>query len=331
MYKIAVIAGDGIGKEVVDSTIKVLSALGLGISFEYAEAGWEVFKQTGKSVPIDTLEIMKNSDASLAGAFTSPNKKVEGFFSAIRFIRQELGLYANLRPAKSRPIPSSAKAVDMLLVRENTEGLYIGNERRYGDVAIAEAVVTKKASERIAKVAFKTAKKRRNKLAIIHKANVLPLTTGLFLETAKAAANNFPTVEVEDIIVDAAAMRLVRYPKSFDVLVTTNLFGDILSDLMAGIVGGLGIAPSANIGLKYAVFEPVHGSAPDIAGKGIANPTATMLSASMMLEHLGEVEAAERINKAIDDVLESGISTPDLGGLATTNDFTKAVIEHLNK
>ena len=330
MYKICVIPGDGIGSEVTPAAQRVLEATGLDFDFSHAEAGWATFEKTGTSVPEKTLEQVKASDATLAGAFTSPSEKVEGHHGAIRYMRRQLDLYANLRPAKSRPVEGCFEGIDMLMVRENTQGLYVEQERRYGDVAIAEAVITKAASERIAKVALAEAQKRRKKLAVIHKANVLPLTTGLFLETVMALAQDYPEVEAYDVIVDAAAMRLVRYPKTFDVLVTTNLFGDILSDLIAGLVGGLGLAPSANVGDEYAIFEPVHGSAPDIAGQGIANPTAAILTAGMMLEHLGEHATAERIDKAINSVLSAGPLTADLGGKASTKEFTNAVVAALS-
>ena len=329
MHKILLIPGDGIGLEVIPAAEKLLNVTGLSLELSYADAGWDTFQKTGNSVPDETLEKVKAADATLAGAFTSPSgsQKVPGFQGAIRYMRRTLDLFANLRPAKSRPIPGSLQNVNMLMVRENTQGLYVEQERRYGDVAIADSVITKGASERIARVALQEAEKRRKELAVIHKANVLPLTTGLFLETALATAQEFPDVHVYDIIVDAAAMKLVRDPQSFDVLVTTNLFGDILSDLMAGLVGGLGLAPSANIGEQHAIFEPVHGSAPDIAGRGIANPAATFLTAALMFSHLGEAEVAAKIDRAVDQVLEHGPRTGDLGGQATTDEFTDAVID----
>ena len=329
MHKILLIPGDGIGLEVIPAAEKLLNATGLPLELSYADAGWDTFQKTGQSVPDETLEKVRAADATLAGAFTSPSgsQKVPGFQGAIRYMRRTLDLFANLRPAKSRPIPGSLQNVDMLMVRENTQGLYVEQERRYGDVAIADSVITKGASERIARVALQEAEKRRKELAVIHKANVLPLTTGLFLETALAAAQDFPDIHTYDIIVDAAAMKLVRDPQSFDVLVTTNLFGDILSDLMAGLVGGLGLAPSANLGEQHAIFEPVHGSAPDIAGRGIANPAATFLTAALMFSHLGEAEVAAKIDRAVDQVLEHGPRTGDLGGEATTAEFTDAVID----
>lgn len=327
MYKICVIPGDGIGQEVIPAALKVLEATGLDLEFNHAEAGWETFEKVGTSVPEGTVELVKATDATLAGAFTSPSKHVEGHQGAIRYMRRKLELFANLRPAKSRPLEGTFQNVDMLMVRENTQGLYVEKERRYGDVAIADAVVTKDASARIARVALEQARKRRKSLAVIHKANVLPLTSGLFLETALDIAKDYPDVETWTIIVDAAAMKLVREPQNFDVLVTTNLFGDILSDLMAGLVGGLGLAPSANIGEGNAIFEPVHGSAPDIAGKGIANPTAAILTAAMMLDYLGEQAMAARIDQAVNQVLTDGPRTADLGGKASTKEFTKAVLD----
>ncbi len=326
MYKICVIPGDGIGQEVTKAAVRVLEATGLKLEFHHAEAGWATFEEQGSSVPEETLAAVKASDATLAGAFTSPNYQAPGHFGAIRYMRRKLDLFANLRPARSRPIPGSFQGIDMLMVRENTQGLYVEQERRYEGVAIADAVVTQSASERIARVALEQARMRRKKLAVIHKANVLPITSGLFLETALEVAKAYPDVETYDLIVDAAAMKLVRQPESFDVLVSTNLFGDILSDLMAGLVGGLGLAPSANLGEHYAIFEPVHGSAPDIAGQGIANPTAAILTSAMMLAHLGESETAQRLDEAVNRVLAEGPRTADLGGEADTETFTDAVI-----
>lgn len=329
-YQICILPGDGIGREVVPAAQRLLEATGLDLSFIDAEAGWDTFSKTGSSVPEETVEKIMASDATLAGAFTSPNVKVEGFRGAIRYLRRRLDLYANIRPAKSHPIKGIYENVDLLVVRENTQGLYVEQERRYGDLAIADTVITKEASRRIGEAAVREAKKRRKKLTIIHKANVLPVTQGLFLETVDEIARQAPELTVNHVIVDAAAMMLVRKPWDFDVLVSTNLFGDILSDLTAGLVGGLGMAPSANVGDKYAVFEPVHGSAPDIAGKGIANPTATFLTAAMMLRHLGETETADKLESAVDKTLASGTLTGDLGGSANTQEFTDAVIKALD-
>jgi len=327
MPTICLIPGDGIGQEVIPAARRLLEATDLDLTFVEAEAGWATFQRTGTSVPADTLTKVTSSDATLAGAFTSPSHQVEGHQGAIRYMRRTLDLFSNLRPARSRPLPNSIPGIDMLMVRENTEGLYVEKERRYGDLAIADAVVTRRASQRIARVAMEQARKRKGRVAVIHKANVLPLTSGLFLETVMAVAREeYPDVEAYDVIVDAAAMRLVRDPGSFDVLVSTNLFGDILSDLMAGLTGGLGVAPSANVGERYAIFEPVHGSAPDIAGHGVANPTAMFLTAAMMLDHMGEAEVSRRIEAAIDVVLANGPLTRDLGGDASTEQFTDAVI-----
>ncbi|MFA5595570.1 MAG: isocitrate/isopropylmalate dehydrogenase family protein [Trueperaceae bacterium] len=329
MSTICLIPGDGIGQEVIPAARRLLEATGLNLTFTEAEAGWATFERHGTSVPDATLEAVKAADATLAGAFTSPSRKVAGHAGAIRYMRKKLDLYANLRPSLSHPVPDTMPGVDMLMVRENTEGLYVEQERRYGDTAIADAVVTKHASERIAHVALQQARKRRKKLAVVHKANVLPLTSGLFLETVMEVAKEYPDVHTYDIIVDAAAMKLVRDPFSFDVLVSTNLFGDILSDLMAGLTGGLGIAPSANVGEKYAIFEPVHGSAPDIAGRGISNPTATFLTVAMLLDHLGQHDWARKVEDAVNSVLASGPLTADLGGNATTEQFTDAVVAAL--
>lgn len=327
VYKICLIEGDGIGHEVVPAAREVLEATGLAFEFTRAEAGWETFEKRGISVPEETVEKVLEAEATLFGAATSPTKKVEGFFGAIRYLRRKLELFANVRPAKHHPVAGSVPGTDLIVVRENTEGLYVEQERRYagGKVAIADRVITYDASYRIVEYALALAKTRRKKLALVHKANVLPLSDGLFLEAAYDAAKNHPEVEVSEVIVDACAMRLVRYPQSFDVLVMENLFGDILSDLTAGLVGGLGIAPSGNIGKQAAIFEPVHGSAPDIAGKGVANPTAAILSAAMMLAHLGETEVAAKLEAAVDIALEQGPRTPDLGGKASTLEFARAV------
>lgn len=329
MKQICLIPGDGIGQEVLPEAVRVLDALDLGFEYVEAEAGWAVFERTGRSVPEATLEAVKNADAALAGAFTSPSHRVEGHQGAIRYMRKQLDLFANLRPARSRPVKGGFEGVDMLMVRENTQGLYVEQERRYDNIAIADCVVSREASHRIAHVAFQQARARRGKLAIIHKANVLPMVSGLFLETCREVGKEYPDVDAEDVIVDAAAMKLVREPGEFDVLVSTNLFGDILSDLMAGLVGGMGLAPSANVGTENAVFEPVHGSAPDIAGRGIANPAAMILTVAMMLRHLGHGDEAERVDLAVNSVLGSGPVTADLGGSASTKEMTDAIIAAL--
>lgn len=330
-YQICLIDGDGIGHEVVPAAREVLEALGLDLEFTEARAGYETFVAVGTSVPPETLDTIEAADATLFGAATSPSEKVPGFFGAIRFLRRKLDLFANVRPAKSRPVPGGADGVDLVLVRENTEGLYVEVERRYGDTAIADAVITKRASSRIGKYALDVARKRRGELAVVHKANVLPVTQGLFLSTVMEEAARVPEVRAYDVIVDAMAMHLVRSPQRFDVIVATNLFGDILSDLTAGLTGGLGLAPSGNIGEKHAIFESVHGSAPDIAGQGIANPTATVLSAAMMLDHLGESAAAMKIHRAVDELLREGMVTRDLGGTLDTRSYTNALVRRVSR
>ncbi|MBM4457807.1 MAG: isocitrate/isopropylmalate dehydrogenase family protein [Chloroflexi bacterium] len=272
------------------------------------------------------------------GERSSPGRG--SYRSPILALRKHFDLYANLRPTTNLLSQAPGAAVDLLIVRENTEGLYAGRERwEDADTAIAERVITRRASERIARVAFEQARQRRAnrksqianpKVTIIHKANVLKLTDGLFRETCLAAAREFPDVTVNEMLVDAAAMWLVKDPSRFDVIVTTNLFGDILSDLAAGLVGGLGVAPSANVGAgRIAVCEPVHGSAPDIAGQGIANPIGAILSAAMLLDHLGEPAAADRVRRAVANSVAAAILTPDLGGAATTAHVTGAICRQL--
>jgi homoisocitrate dehydrogenase len=275
------------------------------------------------------------ADGTLFGATQSPSTVVAGYRSPILALRKQFDLYANLRPA-GQLIPGG-RPVDLLIVRENTEGLYSGREHRDGDTAIAERVITRRASERIARVAFEEARRRITQdesrsthVTIVHKANVLKLTDGLFRESCLAVAQDYGDVKVDEMLVDAAAMWLVKDPTRFDVIVTTNLFGDILSDEAAGLVGGLGVAPSANLGAgRVAVFEPVHGSAPDIAGQGIANPVGAILSAAMLLDHLGEPAGAERVRRAVTATIAAGITTPDLGGRGTTAQVTEAICREL--
>ena len=286
-YKITVIAGDGIGKEVIPATQKVLEAFNLPLEFQAAEAGYGVFQQVGTALPDETLQRCAGSDAVLFGATGSPMEDVAGYKSPILTLRKHFDLFANIRPAHGQ---FHDQDIDLILVRENTEGLYSRRESlsEDGSQAIAERIITRAASERIIRKACELALERRQSVTLVHKANVLKKTCGLFRTVGLAIAAEYPDLIVNELLVDTAAMKLVQAPESFDVMVTTNLFGDILSDLAAGLVGGLGLAPSANIGLNSpAVFEPVHGSAPDIAGKGIANPIATILSASMLLDYLG--------------------------------------------
>jgi len=338
--RICVIPADGIGQEVIPAAVEVLQTLNLGLEFVWAEAGWECFQRCGNALPAATIAAVASADATLFGATSSPSTKVEGYTSPILGLRRHFDLYANLRPVTSLPGPFSRPGVDLLIVRENTEGLYAGRERREGDTAIAERVITVKASARIARTAFDLAVKRQTSRAqkptrstpqvtIVHKANVLKETDGLFREICLRVAADYPQVVVEEMLVDACAMRLVKDPERFDVILTTNLFGDILSDEAAALVGGLGVAPSGNIGVRAAVFEPVHGSAPDITGKGIANPVGAILSAALMLEHLGAQPAATRVQQAVVAALKAGFTTPDLGGQATTAEVVRAIRHHL--
>jgi homoisocitrate dehydrogenase len=335
MKTICLIPGDGVGREVVPAAAEVLQVLDVGLTFVEAEAGFACFEKNGSALPEATLALARKSDAVLFGATSSPSTIVPGYRSPILALRREFDLYANLRPVFSLPGEYSQPGIDMLIVRENTEGLYSGRERREGDTAIAERVITRLGSERIVRVACEQALQRAGLcskppvLTVIHKANVLKLTDGLFRECALKVAAEFPAITVRELLVDAAAMKLVRSPQAFDVLVTTNLFGDILSDEASALVGGLGVAPSANLGTGTPVFEPVHGSAPDIAGQGIANPVGTLLSSALMLERMGEPDAAIRLRQAVLATLSGGLRTADLGGSATTIQFTQAVCERL--
>lgn len=330
MRRICVIEGDGVGQEVIPAAQRVLDALNLNLEFVRADAGFEHFQKTGDAIPDATLEIVKTCDATLFGATSSPMTRVAGYRSPILALRKALDLYANLRPVQSLPGAFSRENIALLIVRENTEGLYAGRERAENDeTMIAERVITKRASERIARIAFELARTRKKRVTIVHKANVLKLTDGLFRETCLNVAREFPDVRADEMLVDAMAMRLVTHPQDYDVIVTTNLFGDILSDEASALIGGLGVAPSGNIGISNAVFEPVHGSAPDIAGKGIANPIGAILSAAMMLEYLKLPDAAARVRGGVKRALEKNILTRDLGGMATTDEMTRAIVEAL--
>ena len=326
-YDIAVIPGDGIGKEVMKVTIDVLNELDIDFNYIYGEAGDECLEKTGNALPGETLDIIRNADACLFGAAGETAADV------IVKIRQEMKMFANLRPVKTYPNTNSLfDNIDFMIVRENTEGLYIAGEEKYTeDGAVARRIITRQAEERIIDYAFNYAKENsKGKVTGVHKANVLKKTDGLFREIFYEVAERYPDIATEDFYVDATAMYLITQPESFDVIVTTNLFGDILSDEGAGLVGGLGLIPSANIGEDGALFEPVHGSAPDIAGKGIANPIAMMLSAIMMLRYLGENEAADKFDNAILKVLEEGKTlTGDLGGSASTEEITQAIKNYL--
>jgi homoisocitrate dehydrogenase len=324
-YRVCTIEGDGIGHEVVPAAVRVLHATGLPFEFCPARAGWDCFKTIGASLPADTVATVKSCDATLFGANTSPAGKADGYHSPILSLRRELGLFANLRPTQSWPITASRAGIDLMIVRENTEDLYLGLEESDGETAVAQRIITRSASERIVRLACELAMRRRRKLTMVHKANVLRETCGLFRSTGYAVAAEFPELQVDDLFVDAMAMRLIKDPETFDVIVTTNLFGDILSDEAAALVGGLGLAPSGNVGGSTAVFEPVHGSAPDIAGRGLANPLATILSAAMLLDYLHEDAAAQHVRQAVCQVLQHGPWTPDLDGSAGTEQVTRAV------
>jgi 3-isopropylmalate dehydrogenase len=322
MYKIAVIPGDGIGKEVMEATLHILEASDIEFEYTFAEAGDEYAEKTGIPLPRETVDIVKQSQACLFGAAG------ESAADVIVKLRRELDLYVNLRPVKSYPGTKCLfDDVDFVIVRENTEGLYSGIEEYTDDGATAVRVITNKASERICRFAFEYAKKTgRNKVTAVHKANVLKKTDGIFRDNFYKVAEDFSDLESDDKYVDATAMFFLTKPYMFDVIVTTNLFGDILSDEGAGLVGGLGLIPSANIGENQGLFEPVHGSAPRMAGKGIANPSAMVLSAVLMLEYLEENEEARKLEKALITVLAEGkVVTKDLGGGAKTMEMAEEI------
>lgn len=328
---VTLIPGDGIGSEVIEAARAVVDALALGIKWEYADAGLSALNKQGSALPERSLQSIRETRVALKGPTTTPIGT--GHKSANVILRQALDLYASIRPVKSLPgIHTRYDNVDLIVVRENTEGLYKGleNEITKGCV-VSLKVVTEAASRRIAHKAFTLAQGQgRKSVTTVHKANILKLGDGLFLSSAYAAAAQYPAVEAKDVIVDAVCMKLVSNPNQFDVLLMENLYGDIISDLCAGLVGGLGVVPGANIGDKEAVFEAVHGSAPDIAGKGLANPIAMILSAAMMLRHLGLEAQAGQIEKAVEKTLVlSKARTPDLGGTSTTREFTAAIIAQL--
>ena len=331
---IAVIRGDGIGPEIMDATLRVLDSLGLGIAYDFVDAGLSAQQKTGELLPQATLDAIARHRVALKSPLTTPVG--EGFSSINVELRRRFDLYANVRPAISFPNTRSRfpENVDLVTVRENTEGAYAGEGQQVSDDgAIATLVqkITRRGSERIVRYAFDLARRTgRRKVTLVHKANILKSTSGLFLKVAREVAAGYPDIECNELIVDNCCMQLVMRPEQFDVICTTNLFGDIISDLCAGLVGGLGLAPGANIGADVAVFEAVHGSAPDIAGKGIANPCALLLGAAQMLDHLERPAEAERVRKAIRGTLAArDRMTPDLGGSGTTQSFADAIIERL--
>jgi homoisocitrate dehydrogenase len=331
IYKICLLPGDGIGAEVIDSAQQVLEALPIDFEFTRADIGLNAYERLGTPLPDATLEQIRLSSATLFGAVTTP-PNLAGYFSPVVRMRQSLELFANLRPCRSIPHPSSKSNIDMVIVRENTEGLYSGIERveDNGNRAITERVITRKGSERIIRKAFELAKQtNRKSVHVIHKANVLRQTCGLFRTVALELAQEYPDITMIEMLVDTCAMELIRAPEQFEIIVTTNLFGDILSDEACMFVGGLGVAASGNIGENVAVFEPVHGSAPPLVGTGKANPIATLIATSMMLDYLHETESAEQLRKAIESCIASKETTPDLDGNLTTSEVTKRVISHI--
>jgi homoisocitrate dehydrogenase len=330
-YRICLLPGDGIGPEVIGQAARVLLALELDLIFEQGEIGFGAYQKLGSPLPEETLSKIRAADATLFGAVTTP-PNIPGYFSPIIRLRQSLDLYANLRPCQSLPHPASRSGINLLVVRENTEDLYSGIERVEdgGNRAISEMVITRKASEKIIRKAFELAiASSYKKVTVVHKANVLRETCGLFRRVALEIAPHYPDILMEEMLVDTCAMELVRDPGQFEVIVTTNLFGDILSDEASMLVGGLGVAYSGNIGSESAVFEPVHGSAPKLAGLHKANPIATILSAVFMLEYLGEHKPAARLRQAVMETIRLGQVTEDLGGFLSTEQAAESIIQCL--
>ena len=330
MREITLINGDGIGPEISDAVVKILVASGVKINWDVQTAGADVIEKEGTPLPDRVLKSIRKNKVALKAPVTTPIGK--GFRSVNVQLRKELDLYANLRPCKNLPnVKTRFDNVDIVVVRENTEDLYAGIERQV-DVDTAESIkiITRKASTRIAKFAFDYAvKNNRKEVCVVTKANIMKLSDGLFLECFRKVAKDYPQIKTREILVDNLCMQLVQNPEQFDVLVLPNLYGDIVSDLCAGLIGGLGVAQGANIGYDCAVFEPVHGSAPDIKGQNKANPTALLLSAIEMLRYIGETTYAEKIEKALFKTLTEGDCTVDLGGTLSTTDFADAVISNL--
>ena len=330
MKRITLINGDGIGPEISDAVVRIIDASGLKIDWDVQTAGEDVITQEGTPLPERVLNSVKENGVALKAPVTTPIGK--GFRSVNVQLRKELDLYANLRPCKNLPnVKTKFDNVDIVVVRENTEDLYAGIERQVDtDTAESIKVITRKASERICRFAFDYAvKNNRKEVCVVTKANIMKMSDGLFLDCFRKVADEYRQINKREILVDNLCMQLVQNPSQFDVLVLPNLYGDIVSDLCAGLIGGLGVAQGANIGLNYAVFEPVHGSAPDIKGQNKANPTALLLSAIEMLRYIGENIYAEKIEKALFKTLSNGICTSDLGGNVTTSEFTEAVIREL--
>ena len=330
MKRVTLIKGDGIGPEITDSVMKIINAAGVAIDWDIQTAGADLIETEGTPLPQRVLDSVKQNKIALKSPVTTPIGK--GFRSVNVQLRKELDLYANLRPCYNLPnVKTRYDKVDIVVVRENTEDLYAGIERQVDEnTAESIKIITRKASERIAKFAFDYAvKNNRKEVCVVTKANICKLSDGLFLECARKIAQQYPQIKFREILVDNCCMQLVQNPNQFDVLLLPNLYGDIVSDLCAGLIGGLGIAQGANIGENYAVFEPVHGSAPDIAGQDKANPTAMLMSAIEMLNYIGENEAGRRIRLALFDTLDAGIKTVDLGGNASCSEFTQAIVDRL--
>ena len=330
-HRICLLPGDGIGPEVIGQARRVLDALQIPADFTQGEIGYGAYQRLGTPLPEGTLEEVRRADAVLFGAVTTP-PNIPGYFSAIIRLRQTFDLYANVRPCRSIPHSSSRPEINLVIVRENTEDLYSGIEHVEdgGNRAISEMVITRKASEKILNKAFTLARDLHfHKVTVVHKANVLRATCGLFLRVALEVAEQYPDLEMQEMLVDTCAMELIRDPGQFQVIVTTNLFGDILSDEASMLVGGLGVACSGNIGERTAIFEPVHGSAPKLAGQHKANPLATFLSTAMMLDFLGEPEPARRLERAVNETIRRGLVTEDLGGHFSTEEATSAVLDLL--
>ena len=332
-YKVTLVPGDGIGPEVTQAARTVLDATGVDIAWDVRPAGGDQIARCGSPLPEETLAAIKDSGLALKGPITTP---VGGGFRSVNVaLRKSLDLFANFRPAKTIPgVPTRFDNVDLIVVRENTEGLYSGLEHEViPGVIESQRIITEHGSERILRFAFEAARKHgRKRVTAVHKANILKMSDGLFLEVAERVARQFPDIQYDTAIIDATAMRLVTNPEDFDVLVMENLFGDIVSDLTSGLVGGLGMTPSANIGANCAVFEAVHGSAPDIAGKGLANPTALILSGGLMLRHLGENQAADQVRDAVIRVMTEGKHlTGDLGGTASTDEYVGEILKNIEQ
>ncbi len=330
-YTVTLIFGDGSGPEVMAAAQKVIDATGVAITWEVAQAGAAMIEKYGTPLPEETIASIRKNGVAFKGPVATPVGT--GFRSVNVAMRKTFDLYANVRPAKThKGIASRYENIDLVVIRENTEDLYAGIEHMIGtDAAESIKLITRKGCERIIRYAFDFAvREGRKKVTAVHKANIMKCTDGLFLDIAREIAKEYPQIEFDDSIVDAMCMRLVMYPENYDVLVCPNLYGDIVSDLCAGLVGGLGMTPSANVGVDGAIFEPIHGSAPDIAGQHIINPTAAILSGAMMLAHLGETQAARRVEQAVSDVIAKGdVLTKDLGGTASTEAFAQAVIDAL--